>query len=71
MKTAIFRSWKTTVGGVVAGAVMILQQAQAGLDSNPDTLVDWNVIAAAVGIIWLAIASRDNDVSSERAGARV
>ena len=70
MKAALLSSWKTTVGGVIAGAVMILQQAQAGLDSDAATVIDWNIVAAAVGIIWMAIAARDNDVSSEKAGAR-
>ncbi len=66
---ALTASWRTTAGGVVAGAVMLLQQGQAYLDANPETLVDWNVVAAAIGIIWMAVAARDNVVSSQRAGA--
>lgn len=70
MKTAIMKSWKTTLGGVAAALVMIFQQVQFALDDSPDTVIDWNIVAVAIGLIFFAVNSRDNDVSSESAGVK-
>lgn len=66
---ALLASWRTTVGGLIAGAVMILQQLGPLFDSDPATNPDWNVVVAGIGIIWMAIVARDNAVNSRQAGA--
>jgi hypothetical protein len=69
LKSALLTNWKTTLGGAVAGVMLVLGQAQHVLDEDVVTQIDWNVIAAGVGIIWAAVMARDSDVSSERAKA--
>lgn len=64
------KSWKTTLAGIGAALVAIGAALEAQFDGDPATAADWGIvitaIIAAVGL-WLA---RDNDVSSERAGAK-
>lgn len=65
------KSWKTTLAGVLAivgaGISMI---ATPLLDGNPDTaaLITEFLSIAAAGLVGLF--ARDNDVSSEEAGAK-
>jgi uncharacterized membrane protein YhiD involved in acid resistance len=63
------KSWKTTVAGV--GAILIAIGAALGaqFDSDPATVADWGaVIAAVIAGVGLLFA-RDNNVTSEQAGA--
>ena len=64
-------SWKTTVCGILSlVAAGITLVAVPMLDADPATLPQWGAfgaaIAAAMGL-WFA---RDNDKSSEQAGAK-
>lgn len=62
-------SWKTTTSGVIALIVLLLNAAASTLDDDPQTNPDFNAIgiaAVAVGTLF----ARDNDVSSEQAGAK-
>lgn len=64
------RSWKTTALGLITAATIILPQIQLLLDSNPDTVMDYNVVFGALGTLFLGLFARDNNVSSEKAGAK-
>lgn len=62
------RSWKTTTAGVIALAVLLLNAAAAVLDDDPKTQPDFD----AIGVAALAVGTmfaRDNNVTSEQAGA--
>lgn len=61
------RSWKTSLGG-------ILTALAAGLTQKPDALGEWTQpvagILAIVGPLLIGMSARDNNVSSEDAGAK-
>lgn len=63
-------SWKTTATGLIGAIIAALTWAQANFDGNPATNVDlMATIAAVVTGIGLAFA-RDDNVTSEKAGAK-
>ena len=64
------KSWKTTAAGIGAILVAAGSAMTAMFDADPTTIPDWGaVIAAIIAGIGL-ITARDNDVSSEQAGAK-
>ena len=64
------KSWRTTVLGIIAALVILLTQAQAVLDDDPGTGVDWTKVTEALAILGIGVAARDNKVTSEQAGAK-
>lgn len=62
-------SWKTTAAGIVSGIAIILTQVSYLLDANPETVFSIEAVFAALGVIGIGFFARDNDVSSEKAGA--
>ena len=64
------KSWRTTVLGIIAALVILLTQAQAVLDDDPGTGVDWTKVAEALAILGIGVVARDNKVTSEQAGAK-
>lgn len=58
-------SWKTSVGGALGAIGTTL----SGFSSD-DVLKGIGVIASGIGILLLGLAARDNNVSSEQAGAK-
>lgn len=62
-------SWKTTVLGICALLSAIGGAGTALLDGNPNTNVDITSLTAAFAGLGLLFA-RDNNVSSEDAGAK-
>lgn len=62
------KSWRTTLIGVLGGLVVIIPQVLKLLDADPDTLPDWNIIAATLAVMLGLSQARDNNVSSEAAG---
>jgi len=64
------KSWKTTLAGV--GAIMMAVGAalSAHFDSDATTVANWGAVMAAVIAGIGLIAARDNNVSSEQAGAK-
>jgi len=65
------RSWKTTTCGILAAvAAGITLVAVPLLDEDPATVANWGAfgatLAAAIGLLF----ARDNDKSSEDAGAK-
>lgn len=62
-------SWKTTAAGIVSGIAIILTQVSYLLDANPDTVFSIEACFAALGVIGIGFFARDNNVTSEKAGA--
>lgn len=63
-------SWKTSAAGIGAVLVAVGSALTAMFDNDPATLPDWGaVVAALIAGIGLLFA-RDNNVSSEAAGAK-
>jgi len=67
LKNAATKSWKTTVLGWIAAAIVILTALQSQFDGNPETIANWEtVLAAIVGASAFTLA-RDNEKRSEEA----
>lgn len=64
------KSWQTTAAGVAAILAAVAGAVQLLTDGDPSTNPDWNTtvtaIIAGVGLIF----ARDNNKTSERAGAK-
>ncbi len=64
------KSWKTTVAGIAAIVAAIALAVKAEFDGDPATVADWaaavTAILAGIGLI----LARDNNVTSEDAGAK-
>lgn len=68
MKTAIFGSWKTTAGGIIAILAIVFKYVAGFLgegmpDFQPEDL-------GIIGVGLAAILARDNDKKSESVGAK-
>lgn len=63
-------SWKTSAAGIGAILVAIGSALSAMFDADPATIPDWGAVVAAVIAGIGLLAARDNNVSSEAAGAR-
>lgn len=70
MNLSLFKSWKTTTGGLIGALTLALPQIQAAIDGNPATVPDWNVLLGAIAMGIGLMSARDNNVSSEQAGAK-
>lgn len=64
------KSWKTTTAGIAGIIIAIASCVQAALDGDPLTVPNYEVALAAVLTGLGLIFARDNDVSSEQAGAK-
>jgi hypothetical protein len=40
------------------------------MDGNPSTVVNFNEVLVALGVLGVGLAARDNSVSSEQAGVK-
>lgn len=58
-------SWKTTLVGVLVFIEALATNLAAALDSNPDTVADWNVVVIAATAMIGLIAAKDGDKSTE------
>lgn len=63
-------SWKTTVAGLLTGLASLAFQLSYFLDDNPATVVNFNEVWIALGVLSVGLAARDNSVSSEQAGVK-
>lgn len=63
------KSWKTSTAGIAAIVAALATAVGALFDADPNTLPDWGAVAAAVLAGIGLIAARDNNVTSEQAGA--
>ena len=52
-------SWRTTVIGVVTGAIMLGEQIIAFLDSDPATTTDFQMVAVALAAMGIGTLARD------------
>lgn len=64
------KSWKTTVAGIGGILAAVGTGLQAQFDNNPATVPDWGTVIAACTVAFGLIFARDNNVSSEEAGAK-
>lgn len=64
------KSWKTTAAGVLTALIPVLNAVQAFIDGDPATVPDWGLAIAALTAGLGLIFARDNNVSSEEAGAK-
>jgi hypothetical protein len=63
------KSWKTTVGGLIAlvgGALLVVPDDAPGAK----WLKPWATFLSAIGAGLIGLFGRDNNVSSEQAGAK-
>ena len=63
-------SWRTTVAGIAAIVTAVASAIAALLDNDPTTVPEWGAVAAAVMAGVGLLNARDNQVSSEQAGAK-
>lgn len=62
-------SKKTTIGGIVGGLALMLTQIWYVLDTDPATNLEVSQVIAALAMMGIGWFARDNDVTSEDAGA--
>lgn len=63
------KSWKTTAAGIGAILVAVGSALTATFDADPTTVADWGAVIAAIIAGAGLILARDNNVTSEQAGA--
>ncbi len=66
----MMKSWKTSLAGIATFGTLLCAALAAQLDNDPLTTANWEVVVAGAIVcagFWVA---RDNDVSSESAGAK-
>lgn len=63
-------SWKTTVAGIAAMAAAIAAAVAAEFDASPETVADWGTVVAGLVAGLGLLFARDNDKTSEEAGAK-
>lgn len=64
------KSWKTTVAGICTILATVATLVKAIVDGDPTTNPDWGVAIAAITTAFGLIFARDNNVTSETAGAK-
>lgn len=64
------KSWKTTTAGIGAILVAVGSILQAQFDGDPTTVPQYEVAIAAIMAGIVGLFARDNNVSSEDAGAK-
>jgi hypothetical protein len=64
------KSWKTTVAGIAGIVIAIASCVQSLFDGDPATVPNYEIALAAVITGLGLIFARDNNVSSEAAGAK-
>lgn len=64
------KSSGTTVAGIIGGLSLIFTQIWYQLDTDPTTIFDLSQILAGLGMMGIGIFARDNNVTSEQAGAK-
>ena len=64
------KSWKTTAAGIAALIAAIALAVAHQFDSDPTTAADWSAVIAALTAGVGLVLARDNDRTSEEAGAK-
>ncbi len=68
--TGLKGSWKTSMAGIVAIVTAVLNAINLLMDGHPTTNPDWTATISAVMAGLGLLFARDNNVSSEAAGAK-
>jgi len=58
------------VGGVLSQLPIIWSEALTLLDADTATNPNWTILMGSLAAVWAFFNARDNNVSSESAGAR-
>ena len=64
------KSWKTTAAGIAAIFAAVALAISHQFDSDPATVADWSAVITALTAGVGLVLARDNDKTSEQAGAR-
>lgn len=64
------RSWKTSLGGIVGALAILFSEAGKFLDDDPNTNPSFEMVGIAIGMLQIGIFARDENISSEQAGAK-
>jgi len=64
------KSWKTTAAGIAAIVAAVALAISHQFDSDPATVADWSAVITALTAGVGLVLARDNDKTSEQAGAR-
>lgn len=64
------KSWKTSAAGIASIVIAIASCVQALFDGDPATVPNYEVAFAAIASGLGLLFARDNNVSSEAAGAK-
>ena len=63
-----YKSWKTTLLGVMAFLIILMETATAMWDNDPSTIANWNEVVEAFMFMIALFIARDGDKSSEDVG---
>lgn len=64
------KSWKTTAAGIAAIVAAVALAISHQFDTDPATIADWSAVITALTAGVGLVLARDNDKTSEQAGAR-
>ncbi len=64
------KSWKTTAAGIAAIIAAVALALSHQFDTDPTTVADWSAVITALTAGVGLVLARDNDRTSEQAGAR-
>ncbi len=64
------KSWKTTAAGIAAIVAAVALAISHQFDTDPTTVADWSAVITALTAGVGLVLARDNDRTSEQAGAR-
>ena len=68
MGSNVFTSWRTTLIGIIILLAAISPELIAALDTDPETIPQWNNIIQGILALFGFGVARDNHVNDERAG---
>lgn len=57
-------NWQTSLFGVLSFLAILFDQGRLLFDGVPESNPDWNMVAAALGVMLVALRARDSGVSS-------
>jgi hypothetical protein len=70
LEKSIKGNWKTTLAALVAALILILTEIQDLIDSNPDTVFEWNKFWTLGIIVIVGLFAKDGDKTSEDVGIK-
>lgn len=64
------KSWKTALGGVVGALAILFTELNTLFDGKAETMPSIEMVMIAIGMLQMGLWARDNNVTSEQAGAK-